>query len=236
MSVHNIKESRDGLVFCELYLLEEIAHRVLDDYTEAVAELRLAAASECGPSRLALNSAAARLLVRAQAHRALQPPSAGGKMELGGYLEQVCAAVTKARLAERGTWLALSADEVWLDADRCWLVGLIIAELISTFVCPGLSDGNEAIPVRIVDGGWRMVGAVAIPDHAGAGERRGRRLVEALSAELGGAVEFARSGRYARFEFPIERPARTFRWRETAPEVLAERRRAAARPTQDERC
>lgn len=160
-------------------------------------------------NRLALQSAAARLLARAQARRAQQAPSAGGTMELGRYLEHVCAAVSKARLAERGAWLALTADEVWLDVDRCWLVGLIIAELINTFVCPGLSGGTGAIPVRIVDGGWRMVGAVAIPGHARAAEGRRRRLVEALSAELGGAVEWAsvRNGCCAWFEFPIERPA-----------------------------
>ena len=210
----------------DLYLFEGIVQSVLNDYTEAVAELRLASASECSPSRLALKSAAARLLDRAQALRALQPPPACGKMELGGHLEQVCAALSKARLAERGTWLALTTDEVWLDADRCWLVGLLIAELVNTFARPELCGGTGAIPVRIADGGWRMVGAVAIPGHAEAGEAQGRRLVEALSGELGGAVEWApaRNGRCALFEFPIERPARTLRRREAAP---APRRRAS---------
>jgi len=67
-----------------------------------------------------------------------------------------------------------------------------------------------------------MVGAVTIPGRAWAGEGRGRRLVEGLSAELGGAVEWAtvRIGCCARFEFPIDRPARTL-WREAAPEALA---------------
>jgi two-component sensor histidine kinase len=205
----NIEATQEGAPLRDLYLLDEIAHRILNDYTEAAAELRLAAASESGSSQLVLKSAATRLLARAQAHCALQAPKAGGKMELGGHLEQVCAAVSRARLAERGAWLALTADEVWLDADRCWLVGLIIAELINTFVRPGLPGETGAIPVRIVDGGWRMVGAVASPGGASIGDRKGRRLVEALSAELGGTLEWAltRHGGCAWFEFPIERSA-----------------------------
>src|SRR5262249_30887208 len=110
--IRNIEAQKEVGLLSELYLLEEIAQGFLADYAEAVAELSLAATSECGPSRLPLKSAAARLLARAQAHRALQAPQAGGKMELGGYLEPVCAALSRACLAERGAWLALTADEV----------------------------------------------------------------------------------------------------------------------------
>jgi two-component sensor histidine kinase len=208
---YTIETLREDELRRDLHIFDGITHRVLDDYTEAVAELRLAAASECGPSGLVLRSAAARLLVRAGAHRALQAPKAGGKMELSGYLERVCAAVSAARLAERGDWLSLAADDVWLDADRCWLVGLIIADLVDAAACPGLSGGPAAVSVKIFDGGWRMVGSVSNPGGVSSREGRGRRLVEALSTELGGTVEWAsaRHGSCAWFEFPIERPART---------------------------
>jgi hypothetical protein len=229
-SFHDIEPPREGRLLRDFVLLEEIIGRFLDDYTEAVAELRLAAASECGPSRLVLQAAATRLLARAQAHRALQPPKAGGKMELGGHLEHVCAALSTARLADCEAWLTLAVDEVWLDADRCWLVSLIVAELIKTLAWPAPPGGRRPIGVKIVNGGWRMVGAVAAPGHASTGKGRGRRLVEALSAALDGTVEWgaAQDSCCAWFELPIESPARTLRWRETPPEILAERRRSAA--------
>jgi hypothetical protein len=223
--------AREGVLCRELYLFQEVTDRVLADYTEAIAELRLAAALECGPSGNVLKSAAARLLARAQAHRALQAPEAVGKMELGGYLEQVCGALGASRLAERSNGLTLSADEVWLDVDRCWLIGLIIADLISAPACDGLSGGTGAMHVKIVNGGWRVLGAVARCGRASMEEGRGRRRVEVLSAELGGTVEwaFARHGRCAWFELPIERPARTVLWREAASEVPARRGRFASR-------
>lgn len=212
MSVRTIETLREGALLRDLCIFEEIIDRVLHDYTEAVAELRLAAASERGPSGLALKLAATRLLARAQAHRTLLSPKSADKMvELGGYLELVCAATSMTRLAERGAGLTLAADEIWLDADRCWLVGLIIAALINTPACPGPSGGPGATHVKIVNGGWRIVGAVASQGRTSLGKTPGRRLVETLSAELGGTVEwaFARHGGCAWFELPIERPART---------------------------
>lgn len=210
MSVDNIGETKIGRLARDLYLVEEITRRILNDYGEAIAALELASILECGPTKLALNSAAARLWARAQAHRALQPPMAGGVIELSDYLEQVCAALSAARLAERGAWLTLVADEVWLDADRCWLVGLIVAELINNAARHGLSGGPGAISVKIVNREWRVICAVANCGSISGGRRgRGRRLVEAMAAELGGMVEWAcgAEGCSVSLEFPTARPA-----------------------------
>jgi two-component sensor histidine kinase len=212
LSVRDVDDAEGSSSLRELYLVEEITHRVLHDYDEAIASLRLASMSERGPANLALNSAAARLRVRAQAYRALQAPASSGPMELSDYLVQVCAAINTARLAERGAQLTLAAEQVWLDADRCWLVGLIIAELIDNAARYGLSGGPGEIGVRIINGGWRMICAVANRGRASAWDVRGRsrRLVRALSAELGGSIEwrFLDHDCCVWFEFPIERPAR----------------------------
>jgi hypothetical protein len=192
----------------DIYPFGDVTHLVLDDYTTAIAELRLDATPECDASRLALKSAASRLLAQAQAHRALQAPKAGGTIELGEYLQHVCAALNTAHLADQEAWLTLAIDEVWLDVDRCWLVGLIIAELIRTSVCPRLSGEPPPIRVKIVNCGWQMVGTVAIPGGASTGMGPGRGLVEALSAALGGTVEWgsARNRCWVWFELPIVGP------------------------------
>ena len=56
-----------------LFLVEEITHRVLNEYTEAIASLTLAAAAAPDiRSQGALTSAAPRLRTQAEAHRAFR--------------------------------------------------------------------------------------------------------------------------------------------------------------------
>jgi two-component sensor histidine kinase len=202
-----VEEVRESVLPRGLRLFRQIAERVLNDYVEAVAELRLASA-ECGTTRLALNAAATRLLARARAHHALQPPASGGEEELGGYLERVCAALSTARLEEHQTWLTLSADEVWLDVYRCWLVGLLVAELIDDSACFVPPGAHAAVRVQVVSDGRRLIGAVVDPRRAPVGKGTGPRLVETLAAELGTTVERTSAGQgcCARFELPIETP------------------------------
>ena len=57
-----------------LILVQEISHRVVNEYTQAIAGIRLAAAGVASPEgRLALVAAATQLHVYAEAHRALGP-------------------------------------------------------------------------------------------------------------------------------------------------------------------
>ena len=110
-----------------MFLVEEITHRVLNEYAEAIATLRLAAAETPHlQSRGTLASAVRRLRAHAEAHRALQPPVTERPVELAQYLTEVCGCLVDAQLSESGIWLTINAEEVWLDAGRCWRVGLIV--------------------------------------------------------------------------------------------------------------
>lgn len=194
-----------------LFLVEEITHRVLNEYAEAISALALAArAAPDARTEVTLRAAASRLRAQAEAHRALQSPAGAGLMDLGDYLARLCATLSEAQLAANGVRLTVSADEVWLDADRCWRVGLIVAELIRNAARHGLSGGPGNIRVETTE----TLGQIScqVRDEGSgaplASGGRGRRLVQALAGDLGGSVDwnFTPSGCRARLEFarPID--------------------------------
>jgi two-component sensor histidine kinase len=213
-----------------LHLIDEISHRVVNEYTEAICALGLAAtASHDLRVQLALTSAASRLRAQVEAHRALQAPLVEGPMDLGDYVGQLCACLAKAPLAENGLRLTVDADEVWLEAGQCWRVGLIIAELVRNAARHGLSGAAGVIWV-VVEDGPDLISCSVCDDGGGvsAGRTgRGRRLVQSIAAELGGTVEwtFAPTGCCVRLEFP--RP-RLIDARAVSPEPIAHFSRPAA--------
>jgi two-component sensor histidine kinase len=190
-----------------LHLLEEISHRVANEYAEAIATLRLAAADAANAQVGAvLSRVAERLHAHADVHRALLAPAAGGSVDLADYVSRVCASMSRASLAANGVQLLVDADEIWLESGRSWRVGLIVAELVRNAARHGLCCGPGAIRVSITEDCGSVTcrvgdnGRLARDAEPG----RGRRLVEALAAELGGSVDwwFTPAGCLARLEIP----------------------------------
>ena len=197
--------------FQPMFLVEEITHRVLNEYAEAISALALAArAAPDVRTEVSLRAAAARLQAQAEAHRALQSPAGGGTMDLGNYLAQLCGLLSRAQLSQNGVRLIVSADEVWLDADRCWRVGLIVAELIRNAARHGFAGGPGNIRVEITETAGNINCRVRDDGRGAAlgGGGRGSRLVQALAGELCGAVdwEFTPTGCCAGLQFarPID--------------------------------
>jgi len=190
-----------------LHLIDEISHRVVNEYTEAICALGLAAsASRNMDVQLALTSAASRLRAQVEAHRALQAPVVDGPMNLADYVGQLCGCLAKAPFADNGVRLTVSADEIWLDAARCWRVGLIVAELVRNAARHGLSGGAGGIWVEIAEASGRVICHVCDDGRSAPTVRtgRGRRLVQAIAAELGGSIDwtFAPGGCCVRLDFP----------------------------------
>lgn len=194
-----------------LILVEEFTHRVLNEYAEAIAVLRLAAAAAPDArSEVTLKAAALRLKAHAEAHRALQAPTHDGPTDLASYIAELGASLTKARLADRGVWLTVSGEEIWLDGDRCWRVGLIVAELIRNATKHGFSGGTGSIRIEVAEAAGRILCEVCDDGNgrpATAG--RGRRLVQSLARQLGGSVKwrFTPKGCCVRLEFARPSPA-----------------------------
>lgn len=182
---------------------------MVNEYTEAICALGLAASASRNINvQLALTSAASRLQAQAEAHRALQAPIVDGPMDLADYVGQLCGCLARAPFAEGDVRLMVRADEVWLRADRCWRVGLIIAELVRNAARHGLAGRPGVIWVEIAQASGR-IDCTVCDDGSGkpmARTGRGRRLARALAAELGGSIDwtFAPGGCCVRLEFPAD--------------------------------
>ena len=190
-----------------LYLVEEVSHRVINEYAEAISTLSLAAARSASfQARATLRDAANRLRAHAEAHRALLAPASAGQIALADHLDFVCASMANASLSERGVRLLVQTDEVWMDAGRCWRVGLIVVELIRNAARHGLGGGPGAIGVSIVDEAGCVSCVVSDNGRPPPALRPGRgcRLVEILARELRGSASwrFTPDGCTAKVTFP----------------------------------
>ena len=190
-----------------MILVEEISHRVVNEYTQAIGCLRLAAAGMASEeARAVLIGAAAQLRNFAEAHRALQRPVSDEAVDVGEHLARLCAASMAAGLQDRGVRLSLSCDAIHLSAQHCWRVALIVAELVTNSVRHGLRGGPGQVTIQLVDD----EGAVAcrVSDD-GTSEpishaARGLSVVKALAADLEGDViwRFGVGGTTAVLTFP----------------------------------
>lgn len=170
----------------------EMAHRVANEYTLAIASLSLAAErSESPDARAALSSAGARLRSYAAVHRALLPPTAPVETDLSYHLQMLCGAMVEASLAERGINLILVDRAMPLDSLSCWKAALIVAELVTNAVRHGFQGVGGTITVELLalDG---LVGCRISDDGRGFSNVNpgcGGIIVGALANELGGRVE-----------------------------------------------
>ncbi len=191
-------------------LVEEITHRVANEYAAAVGSISLASA-RCADrdAKTALAGAARRLLDYADAHRALQPPPVAERpADLGRYLRGLCEAITRSSLAERRIALTLFEETIALDAGQCWRVGMIVFELITNAARHGLRDREGSIVVELAAQGDVVQCRVADDGTCGhPTPGRGTRITRALALELGGHIDwhFGVRGTTATLCFPRSR-------------------------------
>jgi two-component sensor histidine kinase len=190
-----------------LLVVEEISHRVVNEFTIAIASLSQEASRIVdADARAALQRVAGRLAAFADAHRALHSPKEASALNLRDYLNRLFAALSHASLQDHSVKLIQLDDDITLEPDRCWRVGLIVAELVTNSIKHGRQDGGSTIIVEVGRVGAELRCAVA-DDGGAAGDpapSRGRRVVERLATELGGGINwtFGPNGVTAVLKFP----------------------------------
>jgi two-component sensor histidine kinase len=197
-----------------LTLLEEISHRVLNEYTLAILGLSAAAAeTTSSAAKVALTDAAGRLQAYADVHRLLGPPRGSGRADLANYLARLCGALTAARFSDNGVQLTLVASEAPMSAQRCWRVGLILTELVTNSVRHAFAERGGAVVIQVAarDGvTWCRISDNGRPAAPQAGGGRGLAIVESLTRELGGQIEWDFSSRGATVVLAIPSDAGAF--------------------------
>ena len=196
-----------------LYLVEEINHRVVNEYSEAIASLSLAASRAANETtKDALMKAAGRLRDHAESHRALLPPASDRGVNLADYVGRLCNAFAQSTLAEREVLLLLDAADIVLPADRCWRIGLVIAELIRNAARHGLKGRGGKISVHLVKNAAQLM--CLVRDTGQPTPRstpgRGQRLIVSLVNDLDGSVDwsFTPEGARALVLLPLHEPGR----------------------------
>jgi len=176
-----------------LLYLEEVTHRVANEYAMAIASISLAASGIADPNaKTAMKAAAQRLQHYAEAHRALQAPSGHELIDLAQYLRGLCGAMVKATLAERNVSLVLVEADILVDTKTCWRIGMMVSELVTNAVRHAFGGTRGTVLVEMSKLGGEIYCRVSDDGCSGAcpSPGRGTRIVKALATELGGAVEW----------------------------------------------
>jgi two-component sensor histidine kinase len=173
-------------------LLRELNHRIKNELTSAIYTVSAKAVrSDSGAVKAALLDVVDLLHQCADVHRALRMPEQGRLTDAASYLQQVCFSITKYRLDRLAIRVLFSADDLRLEGERCWKLGLIVSELLTNVARHAQFDGRyPELRVELMLAG--NVAKCAVSDNGSAPEpiRRGRGLtiIGELASSLGGRV------------------------------------------------
>ncbi|WP_156928771.1 sensor histidine kinase [Bradyrhizobium sp. th.b2] len=173
-------------------LLRELDHRIKNELTSAICAFSTKAVqAESVVVKATLLDVVDVLHRWADVHRALHMPDQGRLTDAARYLQQLCFAITKYRLDCLAIRVLFSADDLRLEGERCWKLGLIVSELLTNVARHVQFDGKHPeLRVRLMLAG--NVVKCGVCDNGAAPEpiRRGRGLtiVDELASSLGGHV------------------------------------------------
>src|SRR5271170_5750603 len=193
----------------ESLLLRELNHRIGNDLTSAICVVSSKAMHSDSVSVKAALLDVVDLLNRcADVHRALRVPDQGRLTDAAKYLQQLCLSITKYQLDHLAIRVLFSSDDLRLEGERCWKVGLIVSELLTNVARHAKFDvrhpelrvelllAGNIVSCRVTDNGM-----VSKPVRRG----RGLALVGELVSSLGGRVQIfcAAEGSYFLITFSL---------------------------------
>jgi two-component sensor histidine kinase len=173
-------------------LLRELNHRIDNDLTSAICTVSAQAMQSDNMAVKAALLGVVDLLHRcADVHRALHMPDQKRLTDAAAYLHRLCLSVTKYQLDRLAIRVLFSADDLRLEGERCWKVGLIVSELLTNVARHTKFDGRHPeLRVELTLSG--NVVKCKVSDNGSAPEpaRRGRGLtiIGELASSLRGRV------------------------------------------------
>jgi two-component sensor histidine kinase len=173
-------------------VLREFNHRINNELNSAIyAVSAKAVRSDSVAVKAALLDVVDLLHRCADVHRAQHVPDHGRLTDAARYLQQLCFSITKYRLDRLAIRVLFSADDLRLEGERCWKLGLIVSELLANVARHAhFGSRHPELQVKL-----KLAGNVVkcgVSDNGSAAEpvRRGRGLtiVGELAESLGGRV------------------------------------------------
>ena len=214
-------------------LLRELNHRIRNELTSAICAVSAKAVqSDSVAVKAALLDVVDLLHQCADVHRALHMPDQGRLADAARYLQQLCFSITKYRLDRLAICVVFSADDLRLEGERCWKLGLIVSELLTNVARHAQFDARHPeLRVELMLAG--NVVKCRVSDNGSAPEpiRRGRGLeiIGKLASSLGGRVHTscAAEGYSFLVTFPLTEAEQRAAG---APHIVKLRRRRMRRP------
>jgi two-component sensor histidine kinase len=190
-------------------LLRELNHRIKNELTSAIyAVSAKAVRSDSVAVKAALLDVVDLLHQCADVHRALHMPERGRLTDAARYLQQLCFSITKYRLDRLAIRVLFSANDLRLEGERCWKLGLIVSELLTNVARHAQFDARHPeLRVELLLAG--NVVKCRVSDNGSAPEpiRRGQGLaiIGELAGSLGGRVHTscAADGCFFLLTFPL---------------------------------
>jgi two-component sensor histidine kinase len=173
-------------------LLRELNHRINNELTCAICSVSVKAMrSDSVAVKAALLDVVDLLHQCADVHRALHLPDQGRLTDATKYLQRVCFSITRYRMDRLAIPVLFSADDLRLEAERCWKLGLIVSELLTNVARHAQFDArNPELRVELMLVGnvvrCRVADNGSAPEHIRHG--RGLTIVGELAGSLGGRV------------------------------------------------
>ncbi|WP_036052315.1 sensor histidine kinase [Bradyrhizobium sp. URHD0069] len=178
----------------ERLLLREITHRVKNEFASAIQVLSFTAAKS--PDRnvkAALADAMEQLHNYARVHHALQMPASNDDVDASAYLRELCRSISRSKLENRNIDLVFVEQPFRLSSERCWLMGMIVAELITNAVRHAFDRRGGTIRIECRTSGEFIECRVSDNGSASSADvrpGRGLRIIEALAQALGADLQF----------------------------------------------
>jgi two-component sensor histidine kinase len=198
-SVQRVTRERDREIAERDLFLEEFEHRVKNNFTLVASLLDMQRRRAGGETAEALGAALSRVESIARAHRHLyRGASAPGTVDMAGYLQELCTALSEALFLRSAITLDCEADPVALPRDRAVSIGLVVNELVTNaakhaFV--GRDTGAIQVRFRVSDTGSRLIvadngnGLPPKPRARNGDGGLGQRLIDGFARQAHGTVK-----------------------------------------------
>jgi two-component sensor histidine kinase len=191
----------------ERLLLQELTHRVNNEFASLIGTVsRAAATSSNDEVKRALSGVEQLLYQHAEVHRVLQPPDLETFVDAADYIDKLCRSISRSRLERMNIGLVLAAAPLQLESGRCWRLGMIVSELTTNAQRHAFAGRPGKIRVELF--GARGLVRCTVSDDGSAPARiqlgRGSSIVEELTRGLNGRFErkFGPNGSSSTLIFP----------------------------------
>jgi two-component sensor histidine kinase len=175
----------------ERLILRELTHRVSNELA-AVTALVAAARTRSGSALEILSHVQGALEAFASVQRLLYVPDVITCVDGCAYVRQLCRALTRAKLAEKGIELEFVEKPFKIDSDQCWRLGMILYELVTNASKHAFGGDSGRIRVELFEHGTHMEcriedsGCCTTPQVS---RGVGLSMVHELTKEMGGALQ-----------------------------------------------